>query len=105
VALDPERRDEDHVLFTALEPCLLCVGAAVMAMVGRIRYAGADPHGVGDGGALAVNPHVERLPLQLEGPRHDRFGVFASAPLPALCLRRKPTGHVVGAFERDAPSC
>jgi len=103
VALDPEQRYEDHVLYTALEPCLLCVGATVMATVGRIRYAGADPYGGGDGGLVGVNPHVERVPLQFEGPRRDAFGVLASALLPAFYLRRKPTGHVVRAFERQAP--
>jgi len=35
----------DHVLYSALEPCLLCLGAALMSTVGRIRYAGADPAG------------------------------------------------------------
>jgi tRNA(adenine34) deaminase len=104
VALDPERRYEDHVLYTALEPCLLCVGAAVMATVGRIRYAGADPYGGGDGGLVGVNPHVERVPLELDGPREDAFGVLASALLPAFYLRRKPTGHVVRAFARRAPA-
>lgn len=101
VTLDPQRRYDDYVLYTALEPCLLCVGATVMATVGRIRYAGAD--GGGDGGLIGVNPHVERLPLQFEGPRTDAFGILASALLPAFYLRRKPTGHVVEAFQRRAP--
>jgi tRNA(Arg) A34 adenosine deaminase TadA len=103
VALDPERRYEDHVLYTALEPCLLCVGAATMATVGRIRYAGADPYGGGDGGLVGVNAHVERVPLEIEGPRADAFGVLASALLPAFYLRRKPAGHVVRTFERETP--
>jgi tRNA(adenine34) deaminase len=104
VALDPERRYEDHTLYTALEPCLLCVGAAVMATVGRVRYAGADPYGGGDGGLLGVNPHVERAPLRLEGPRTDRFGRLASALLLAFFLGRKPAGHVVGAYTAHAPA-
>jgi len=103
VALDPERRYEDHVLYTALEPCLLCVGATVMATVGRIRYAGADPYGGGDGGLVGVNPHVERVPLRLEGPRTDAWGVLATALQLAFFLRRKPTGHVVRAYERRLP--
>jgi hypothetical protein len=32
-----------------------------------------------------------------------RIGVLASALLPAFYLRRKPTGHVVRAFERQTP--
>jgi tRNA(Arg) A34 adenosine deaminase TadA len=51
VALDPERRDEDHVLYTALEPCLLCVGATVMATVGRIRPRADAAHRGRCGGA------------------------------------------------------
>jgi tRNA(Arg) A34 adenosine deaminase TadA len=104
VGLDPERRYEDHVLYTALEPCLLCVGATVMATVGRIRYAGADPYGGGDGGLTGVNPHVERVPLRIDGPRDDAFGLLASALLLAFFLRRKPVGHVVRAYEERMPS-
>jgi tRNA(Arg) A34 adenosine deaminase TadA len=103
VGLDPERRYEDHTLYTALEPCLLCAGAAVMATVGRVRYAGADPYGGGDGGLTGVNPHVERVPLRIEGPREDRFGRLASALLLAFFLRRRPEGHVVAAYTARAP--
>jgi tRNA(adenine34) deaminase len=38
-------RYRDHVLYSTLEPCLLCVGAALHATVGRIEYAAADPFG------------------------------------------------------------
>jgi tRNA(Arg) A34 adenosine deaminase TadA len=103
VGLDPSSRFEDHVLTTSLEPCLLCLGAAVMATVGRVRYAGADPYGGGDGGLLGTNPHVERLPLTLEGPRLDPFGRLASALLVAFFLDRNPDGHVVRAFRRRTP--
>jgi tRNA(Arg) A34 adenosine deaminase TadA len=101
VGLDPERRYGDHVLYTSLEPCLLCVGATVMATVGRVRYAGADPYG--GGRLIGVNPHVERLPLQLDGPRRDAFGALASALLPAFFLRRNPSGHVVRAYAEQMP--
>jgi tRNA(Arg) A34 adenosine deaminase TadA len=103
VGLDPRRRYEDHVLTTSLEPCLLCIGAAVMATVGRVRYAGADPYGGGDGGLLGTNPHVERLPLAFEGPRADPFGRLASALLVAFFLDRSPQGHVIRAFQGRAP--
>lgn len=103
VGLHPGRRYEDHTLYTALEPCLLCVGAAVMATIGRVRYAGADPYGGGDGGLTGVNPHVERVPLRIEGPRADPFGRLASALLLAFFLRRKPEGHVVDAYAAHAP--
>jgi tRNA(adenine34) deaminase len=100
VGLDPEQRYEDHVLYTTLEPCLLCVGATVMATVGRVRYAGADAYGAG---RIESNPHVERVPLQLEGPRGDPFGVLASALLPAFYLRHNPRGAVIATYERAMP--
>jgi tRNA(Arg) A34 adenosine deaminase TadA len=100
VGLDPERRYEDHTLYTSLEPCVLCVGATVMATVGRIRYAGADPYG---GGQVGSNPHVERVPLRLDGPLDDGFGTLGSALLPAFYLRRNPGGAVVAAYARQRP--
>ena len=72
LALDPERRYEDHVLYTALEPCLLCVGATVMTTVGRIRYAGADPYGGADGALTGGNVHTELPPPQPRRPRGAR---------------------------------
>jgi hypothetical protein len=47
---------------------------------------------------------VQRVPLQLEGPREDAFGVLASALLPAFFLRRNPDGQVVRTFAERAPA-
>ena len=38
-------RYRDHVLYSTLEPCLLCVAATLHATVGNIRYATPDPFG------------------------------------------------------------
>lgn len=51
-----------------------------------------------------MNPHVERVPLRLDGPRADRFGRLASALLLAFFPRRKPGGHVVAAYATHAPA-
>jgi tRNA(Arg) A34 adenosine deaminase TadA len=40
-------RYRDHVLYSTLEPCLLCVAATLIATVGRIEYAATDPVGGG----------------------------------------------------------
>ena len=40
-----------HTLYTTLEPCLLCVGAAVMSSVGHVEWAGVDPYGGATGRA------------------------------------------------------
>ena len=101
--LDPEHSYEDHVLYSSLESCLLCVGAAVMATVGTVRYAGADPYGGGESGLIGVDPRVQRLPTRFEGPRRDAFGMLASALLPAFYLNRDSDGLVVGAYEQRLP--
>jgi tRNA(adenine34) deaminase len=103
VGLDPERRYEDHALYTALGPCLLCVGAAVMATVGRVRYAGADPYGGGDGASSASTRTSKACRSRSTAPRDDPIGRLASALLVAFFLRRKPGGHVVGAYAARAP--
>lgn len=81
IGLTPEKRYRDHVLYSSLEPCLLCVGAAHRATVGTVRYAGSEPY-------RGAAPHrgslgePELTCVAFEGPRQDEFGVLASA-LPA----------------------
>ena len=45
-------RYRDHVLYSTLEPCLLCTAATLVATVGRIEYAAADPFGGGCSGSI-----------------------------------------------------
>jgi tRNA(Arg) A34 adenosine deaminase TadA len=45
-------RYRDHVLYSTLEPCLLCVAATLHATVGGIEYAAADPFGGGCNGSI-----------------------------------------------------
>jgi tRNA(Arg) A34 adenosine deaminase TadA len=41
--LPATERYRDHVLYSTLEPCLLCVAATLHTTVGRIEYATGDP--------------------------------------------------------------
>src|SRR2546421_9973445 len=43
--LDSGRTSTGYTLYTALEPCHLCLSAAIAVRVGRVRYAAADPYG------------------------------------------------------------
>lgn len=104
VALDPARRYEDYVLYASLEPCLLCLGAAVMAAIGEVRFAGRDPYGGASKGLGEANLHQRRLPLAIVGPSNTLLGVFASALLCADFLERKPAGHVVQSFQARHPT-
>jgi tRNA(adenine34) deaminase len=103
--LSSERSYPDHTLVTTLEPCLLCVGAAVMSSIGEVRWAGVDPYGGATGvvGAGAANAHLRRGLTAFAGPRLDAVGLLAAALHVEFYLRRKPDGHVVAAYREAAP--
>ena len=42
----------DAVLYTTLEPCLMCVGAVVHARVARLVFGASDPKSGGAGGVV-----------------------------------------------------
>ena len=92
-----------HALYTTLEPCLLCVGAAVMSNIGHVHFAGADPYG-GAAAIVATNAHLRRGLTAFSGPRPDALGAFAAALHVEFYLRRKPGGHVVAAYRESMPA-
>lgn len=92
--LPPTQRYEDYVVLTTLEPCLLCMGAAVMATVGRVEYAGADPYG-GAAHLEIQNAHTARLMPHVNGPSGGTVGVIG-ALLHYAFLRRAQSGRSGG---------
>lgn len=102
LGLAPSTRHESLTVTSSLEPCALCLGAIGMATIGRLVYMGADPYG-GAVGRLEPPPHLARLPLLVEGPRDDLYGLLASALHVAFYLRRNPEGHVVAVHRTAAP--
>ncbi len=50
----------DATLYVTLEPCAMCAGAVVLARIGRVVYAAADPK-AGMIGSLATLPQDPRL--------------------------------------------
>jgi tRNA(Arg) A34 adenosine deaminase TadA len=74
--LPPQRHYEDHVLLTTLEPCCMCLGAAVQATFTRLHYAGRDPYG-GASGLVVDTPQARRRPLAVTGPMAGLPGRFA----------------------------
>jgi len=102
LGLTPGVRHESLTITSSLEPCALCLGAISMATVGRLVHLGADPCG-GAIGRLDPPPHLARLPLLVEGPRHDMYGLVAAALHVAFYLRRRPEGHVVAVHRATAP--
>ena len=76
--LEPVRRYGSHVLYTTLEPCALCVGAAIMVMIGGVRFASSDVYAGGSSLSLE-NPHTARQPLAVEGPLDGMSTTSASS--------------------------
>ena len=74
--LPPLRHYEDHVLLTTLEPCCMCLGAAVQATFTRLHFAGRDPYG-GASGMVVDTPQARRRPLAVIGPLAGLPGRFA----------------------------
>jgi tRNA(adenine34) deaminase len=101
--LGSERAYADHTLYSTLEPCLLCVGAAVMTTIGCVRWAGVDPYGGATSQADDRNTHLRRRLTLFEGPEDGPLGTFCAALHTEFYLRRKPDGAVVHAYRATAP--
>jgi tRNA(adenine34) deaminase len=78
----------DHTLYSALEPCLLCVGAAAMSTVGSIRYAGADPSAGARHEEIAFRELAGRE-VAIEGPYGGWAAELAQALSVAFWLTRE----------------
>jgi hypothetical protein len=55
-------------LYTTMEPCPMCIGAARMYMVGQVRYAARDPV-AGSAPLAAATPFMARWPVEISGPQ------------------------------------
>lgn len=95
---------EQHVLYTTLEPCLLCTAALVHCHVGEVRYAAADPRWHGIERLPELNEQVARRWPARIGPLSGPLAVWA-AVLPLLwAVDRSPTGVSAAAHELQTPA-
>jgi hypothetical protein len=78
LALSSERTYEGWTLFSALEPCHLCLAASRSTRIGRVSFASADAYG----GAVGVLPELLLI---------------------AHCLWRRPDGDVVRYYRGQRP--
>lgn len=99
----PPGRHSDHTVWATLEPCLLCTGALVIASIGAVRFAAADPLWAGIDRLPEINTFVaSRWPRRI-GPRTDELGVFAML-LPLLFYRQRyPDGASITIHRTAVP--
>ncbi len=81
-------------LYTALEPCHLCLAAAPTSRLGRLRYAAPDPYG-GAVGKLLPSEDMRLHPLAVEGPLEGDAGLLPELLLVRHMLWRIPGSNVV----------
>jgi tRNA(Arg) A34 adenosine deaminase TadA len=97
-------RYRDHVLYSTLEPCLLCTAATLLATVGRIEYAASDPFGGGCSGAIDT-AHWRRSAPEIAVPLGGWPGKLSAALQSAFWqahLEHLRAGEIVDAFGDDA---
>ena len=86
------------------EPCLLCAGAILMSLRGRVlvSYAAEDP--IAGGIAVApLSPQGRRRDLQVRQLDRREFVTFAEALNLAESIRRLPAGTVVDFYRKRRP--
>ncbi|WP_432166119.1 nucleoside deaminase [Streptomyces sp. bgisy031] len=96
----PADKDRAHVsvLYTTLHPCPMCLGAIVVARVGRLHFGAFDPTWQGIEQLPQLNNEVRRRWPDVTGPLTGPLGEWL-AVLP--CLNTK--GALVRAMESTAP--
>ena len=105
VQLPSSARYRDHVLYSTLEPCLLCVSAALLTTVGRIEYAAADPFGGGCVGTIDT-PHWRRSAPEIADLRAGWWAGKVSAALQSAFWQanyeRPRAPEIIAAFGEEA---
>jgi tRNA(Arg) A34 adenosine deaminase TadA len=103
--LPTSARYGDHVLYSTLEPCLLCVAATLHATVGRIEYAAADPFGGGCAGTIDT-AHWRRSAPEIAALREDWWAGKLSAALQSAFWQahsdRANAPQIIEAFGEEA---
>ncbi|UWE11211.1 nucleoside deaminase [Actinacidiphila bryophytorum] len=91
-------RARDSVLYTTLHPCPMCLGAVVVARVGRLCFGAYDPTWQGIERLPRLNEEVRRRWPAITGPLTGPLGEWL-AVLPCLNTH----GALLRAMEAAAP--
>ena len=96
----------DCTLWTTLEPCAMCIGAAWLGTIGTVRYAGSDIYA---GSAHLIEAQLERTdrarsdPLAVDGPIPGPFGLFGEVLHIGWFVSNRPEHRVTTAFRERVP--
>lgn len=102
--LPAAERYRDHVLYSSLEPCLLCTAATLLTTVGRIEYAANDPFGGACSGMIDT-AHWRRSAPEIAAPLGGWTGQLSAALQSAFWLAHleHPRAHeILEAFGEES---
>jgi tRNA(Arg) A34 adenosine deaminase TadA len=106
VQLGTERRYLDCTLWTTLEPCAQCVGAAWLSTIGRVVFAATDVYG---GASKLIERQIEaadsarNFPMAVDGPLEGPLAVFSELLHSAFFFAQHPEHHVMQTFRERRP--
>jgi tRNA(adenine34) deaminase len=106
VGLGTDRRYFDCTLWTTLEPCAQCIGAAWLSTIGRVVFAATDVYG---GASKLIERQIEaadsarNFQMAVEGPLTGPPAVFSELLHISFFLERSPTHHVTETFRERRP--
>jgi tRNA(adenine34) deaminase len=103
VALTSDRTYEGFTLYTALEPCHLCLSAAISVRIGSVRYAAQDPYSGAVGKLIPSADHEAHPPLKIEGPLSGAPGQLPELLHVAHFLWRVPNASVMSFYRSTRP--
>jgi len=106
VQLGSERRYFECVLWTTLEPCAQCIGAAWLSTMGRVSFAAGDVYG---GASKLIERQIEAADsarsfhMEVEGPLEGPPALFSEVLQVAFFLDRDRMHHVLDTFRERRP--
>ena len=101
-----ERRYFDCTLWTTLEPCAQCIGAAWLSTIGRVVFAATDVYG---GASKLIERQIEaadsarNFHMSVEGPLGGPLAVFSELLHIGFFLVRDASHHVADTYRERRP--
>ncbi|MBO0869308.1 MAG: nucleoside deaminase [Micromonosporaceae bacterium] len=98
----PSGHYADHILYSTLEPCLLCTAAARYSHIGTLRYAAEDPMWRGIERIPELNVELARRWPRREGPLGGGWQDLSTVLHLLALVERGPAAAPAVAAHRDA---
>jgi tRNA(Arg) A34 adenosine deaminase TadA len=100
--LPVDDQPEHLTLYSLLEPCHLCLGAAYSSRVDAVRYAAPDAWGGAAGNLIPTEDHRVH-PVAVEGPLQNGLARLGELLHVAHFLWRVPDSNVASFYRRTRP--